>query len=169
MPVRPDGKIAARQAGNWLFAVPRDGMKLLNRASGQEIRYSGGWKAASRPSAPSGGAVIDSEARSAIAALLGALTTAGTMQYFSGSAHEQVLARALASASDHGITPEIALAHLRAGVQRYWLHAQRQGEEVAAGAETDAMAMATSTLPAEETERLRQLAMARRRFPGDGS
>ena len=71
------GKVAARQAGNWLFAVPRDGMKLLNRANGQEIRYAGGWKAAARPAAPSAGTVIDSEARSAIAAILTALTSAG--------------------------------------------------------------------------------------------
>ena len=91
------------------------------------------------------------------------------MQHFSGSAHERVLAGALASASDHGITPEIALLHLRAGVQRYWLQAQRQGEGVAAGAETDAMAEAASTLPAEETERLRQLEMARRGFPAADS
>ena len=71
------GKIAARQAGNWLFAAPRDGMKLLNRATGQEIRYAGGWKAAGRPAAPSAGVVIDSEARSAIVAILTALTSAG--------------------------------------------------------------------------------------------
>lgn len=71
------GKIAARQAGNWLYAAPRDGMKLLNRVTGQEIRYSTGWKAATRPTAPTGGTVIDSEARSAIAAILNALTTAG--------------------------------------------------------------------------------------------
>jgi len=95
----------------------------------------------------------------------GPLTTPGTMQHFSGTEHERVLARALASASDHGITAEIALLHLRAGVQRYWLHLQRQGEGVAAGAESDAMALATSALPAEETERLRQLEMARRGFP----
>ena len=71
------GKLAARQAGNWLFTVPHDGIKLLNRATGQEIRYSGGWKAAARPAAPSGGTVIDSQARSAIAAILTALTSAG--------------------------------------------------------------------------------------------
>ena len=71
------GKIAARQAGNWLFAAPRDGMKLLNRASGQEIRYAGGWKAAARPVAPSGGTVVDGEARNAITAILTALTNAG--------------------------------------------------------------------------------------------
>lgn len=71
------GKIAARQSGNWLFVTPRDGMKLLNRVTGQEIRYSGSWKSAVRPALPSGGAIIDVEARSAIAAVLAALTTAG--------------------------------------------------------------------------------------------
>ena len=71
------GKLAARQSGNWLFVTPRDGIKLLNRASGQEIRYSGSWKSALRPGLPSGGAVIDAEARTALAAILTALTAAG--------------------------------------------------------------------------------------------
>ena len=71
------GKIAARQSGNWLFAVPRDGMKLLNRATGQEMRFAGILRVPTRPAAPSGGTVIDTEARAAIAAVLAALTTAG--------------------------------------------------------------------------------------------
>lgn len=71
------GKLAARQSGNWLFATPRDGLKLLNRASGQEIRYSGSWKAAARPALPSGGTTIDAEARTAIAGIVAALTAAG--------------------------------------------------------------------------------------------
>ena len=71
------GKLAARQAGNWLFVTPRDGIKLLNRASGQEIRYSGTWKSAVRPSLPSGGTLIDTEARVALTAILAALTMAG--------------------------------------------------------------------------------------------
>jgi Protein of unknown function (DUF2793) len=71
------GKIAARQAGNWLFFAPRDGMKLLNRATGQEIRYNAAWQIATRPAAPSGGTTIDAEARSAVAAILTSLTTAG--------------------------------------------------------------------------------------------
>jgi Protein of unknown function (DUF2793) len=71
------GKIAARQAGNWLFFAPRDGMKLLNRATGQEQRYSGAWQVATRPAAPSGGTTVDAEARGAIAAILASLTTAG--------------------------------------------------------------------------------------------
>lgn len=71
------GRIAARQAGNWLFFDPRDGMKVLNRATGQEFRFSSGWKAATRPAAPSGGTTVDAEARAAITALLASLTTAG--------------------------------------------------------------------------------------------
>ena len=71
------GMIAARQAGNWLFAAPRDGMKLLNRATGQEIRFAEAWKAAARPALPSAGTVVDNEARSAISSILTALTTAG--------------------------------------------------------------------------------------------
>lgn len=71
------GKIAARQAGNWLFFEPRDGMRLLNRANGQEIRYQSGWQAPPRPAAPSGGTTIDAEARSAVAAILACLTQAG--------------------------------------------------------------------------------------------
>ena len=46
------GQIAARQAGNWLYFVPRDGLRLLNRTSGQDLRYKGVWLTASRPWAP---------------------------------------------------------------------------------------------------------------------
>jgi hypothetical protein len=52
-------------------------MKLLNRATGQEIRYKAGWQVATRPAAPGGGTTIDAEARTAIAAILESLTTAG--------------------------------------------------------------------------------------------
>ena len=58
--------------------------------------------------------------------------------------------------------------HLRAGARRYWLHAQRIGQVAAAGAETVASAAAAAELPAEETERLRQLEMVRRALPGSG-
>ena len=71
------GQLAARQAGNWLFFVPRDGLRVLNRATGQDIRFKGSWQAAVRPAAPSGGLTIDSEARTAINALIGSLTAAG--------------------------------------------------------------------------------------------
>lgn len=65
------------ESGNWLFFAPRDGMRVLDKSSGQEIRYHAGWKSAVRPAAPAGGATVDAEARAAIAALLEALTAAG--------------------------------------------------------------------------------------------
>ena len=71
------GKIACRQAGNWLFVAPRDGMVLLNRTDGQQRRYFAGWLSPAAPSAPSGGATVDAEARTAITALVAALRTAG--------------------------------------------------------------------------------------------
>jgi len=71
------GQIAMRQAGNWLYAQPRDGMRLFNRASDQDMLFNAGWQAASRPATPSGGTTIDAEARTAIAAIMASLTTAG--------------------------------------------------------------------------------------------
>ena len=95
----------------------------------------------------------------------GPLTTPAAIQHFSRTLHDSVLAGALATAQDHGVTPEQAEEHLRAGVRRYWLQAQRSGLAVAAGAETEATALATRELPADETERLRQLEMVRRVLP----
>jgi hypothetical protein len=71
------GKLACRQAGNWLFVAPRDGMRILDRTSGQERRYLGGWLAPSPPAPPSGGGTVDAEARAAIAALTAALRVSG--------------------------------------------------------------------------------------------
>ena len=71
------GKIACRQAGNWLFVQPRDGMRLLDKSTGQEMRYSGGWLTAAAPALPTGGTTIDSQARAAITNLIAALRTAG--------------------------------------------------------------------------------------------
>jgi len=72
-----DGSVAACQAGNWVFIAPRDGMNVLNRATGQTLLYAGGWQAPAQPAAPAGGATVDVEARTAIAALIAALQQAG--------------------------------------------------------------------------------------------
>lgn len=71
------GQIASHQAGNWLYTAPVDGLRLLNRITGQEMRYHAGWQAPGRPSHPSGGATVDTEARTAIGAIMAALTIAG--------------------------------------------------------------------------------------------
>ena len=39
--------------------TPRDGMRILDRASGQEQRYLSGWQIAATIAGPSGGATID--------------------------------------------------------------------------------------------------------------
>jgi hypothetical protein len=87
-----------------------------------------------------------------------ALTTAGVIQHFAGSPHERILAQALATAEDHGITADQAAEHLKAGVGRYWQQAQRAGRPIADAAEADTAARTTP----EESERLRQLEMVRR-------
>jgi hypothetical protein len=72
-----DGKIASRQSGNWLFATPNDGMRVFDRSTGQILLYRGGWQRPLAPAAPSGGATVDTEARTALADLITALTAAG--------------------------------------------------------------------------------------------
>jgi DNA primase len=81
------------------------------------------------------------------------LTAAGVVQHFAGTDHEAVLAEALATAEDHGMTPDLAAANLRAGVERYWLQARRGGMPAAAGGPDP---------PPEEARRLSQLEAVRR-------
>ena len=72
-----DGKIASRQSGNWLFSTPGDGMRLLDRSTGQMLLYRGGWQRPSVPAAPTGGTTVDAEARAVVADLITALASAG--------------------------------------------------------------------------------------------
>lgn len=73
------GLLAARQEGNWIFVAPRAGMRLLNRATGQDMRFTGIWHMPARPTLPDGGSTIDAQARAAIAAIISALTDAGVL------------------------------------------------------------------------------------------
>lgn len=71
--------IACRQAGNWIYITPRDGMIVLNRATGQQLRYFGAWAAATNVASPTGGGIVDAEARSAIGGIVLALKVAGIL------------------------------------------------------------------------------------------
>ena len=73
------GHLALRQGGNWLFAPPRDGMRVLDRSTGQDRRYHDEWRAPSVPAAPTGGTTIDAEARTAIAGIIASLREAGLL------------------------------------------------------------------------------------------
>jgi DNA primase len=88
----------------------------------------------------------------------GELSSAGILQYFADSPHEAVLASVLAMAEDHGLTMELAEAHVREGLDHWWQQARRSGGAApnpAAGAQT-----------AEEMQRLRQLDFVRQSAAG---
>ena len=72
-------QLAGRQAGNWLFAQPRNGMTVLDLSAGKIRRYANGWLSANAVPAPTGGTVIDTQARSAITALIAALIAGGIL------------------------------------------------------------------------------------------
>ena len=71
------GEIASYQAGGWAFAAPRDGVRVLDRSTGQDIRWIGGWLRPAAPPEPTGGTTVDTEARTAIADLIAALVEGG--------------------------------------------------------------------------------------------
>ena len=73
------GALASYQAGDWIFAAPRDGLEMLDRSTGQRIPYRGGWQRSGTPAEPSGGTTVDAEARAAIAELIEVLIVAGIL------------------------------------------------------------------------------------------
>lgn len=63
--------VAVWTAGGWRFAVPREGLRAWRIGDGAWIRFEEGtWMVPSTLAAPSGGSVIDSEARAVIGGLI---------------------------------------------------------------------------------------------------
>jgi hypothetical protein len=73
------GELASYQAADWLFAAPRDGLRVLDRSTGQDARYLAGWRRPATPAAPTGGTTVDAEARAAVADLIAALIAGGLL------------------------------------------------------------------------------------------
>lgn len=72
--------IAIWSVGGWRFALPRAGMAVMRLADGARLRFDGDeWTAPATIAAPSGGSTIDSEARSALDALILHLAAQGLL------------------------------------------------------------------------------------------
>ncbi|MEM8724610.1 MAG: DUF2793 domain-containing protein, partial [Pseudomonadota bacterium] len=67
--------------GDWHFIAPVEGMHLFDRDAGSFLVYRSGWIAVSAPEQPQGGAVVDTEARSAIAELTQTLLDLGSLDW----------------------------------------------------------------------------------------
>lgn len=74
-----EGKLAVRVAGAWHFIAPADGMLVYDRASAGLIIFQSQWQSAAVIAAPSGGTVVDVQARSTLSALIAALKTMGVV------------------------------------------------------------------------------------------
>ena len=72
-----EGTLAVRQAGQWLFVEPSPGLRVLDLSTGQFAHFSTAWQKPLPVAEPSGGLMVDSEARVAISALISALRAAG--------------------------------------------------------------------------------------------
>ena len=88
------------------------------------------------------------------------LTTAGVMQHFAGGPYEDLFVAALTAAESEGLTAELLETELVEAVNRYWLNAQKRGDNA------ESRRAPPAELSTEETERARQRQLARDRVGG---
>ena len=69
--------LAGFTGSTWVFAGPREGMRVFDLALDQYRTFAGSWTAPMAPTAPQGGTTIDAEARNALNQLITALRAAG--------------------------------------------------------------------------------------------
>lgn len=74
-----EDSLACRQAGQWLFVAPRDGLRVFDKSIEQERFFHGSWKKAQEVQEPNGGEVVDSQARAAVTQLVSALQVLGIL------------------------------------------------------------------------------------------
>jgi len=74
-----DDSLAMLIGAAWHFIVPLDGMQVFDQEAGQVLTFRSGWVRAPALAEPSGGSVVDIEARVAIGALIQALRTIGVL------------------------------------------------------------------------------------------
>ena len=74
-----DASIAGWDGAQWSFARPLPGMSAYDAAVGAFRNFTTDWSQLPSLPEPSGGSVVDEEARASISALFGALRTAGVI------------------------------------------------------------------------------------------
>lgn len=71
------GQLAIWTEGGWRFIAPVAGMAVEDRQRNARARFDSTWQYAVAPAAPTGGGVVDAQARSAISAVVSLLVSAG--------------------------------------------------------------------------------------------
>jgi len=74
-----DGAIASWIGQKWSFFEPVPGMRVFDQAAGQMILFKSQWSSSAAPDEPTGGAIIDLEARATIAQLISILRENGLL------------------------------------------------------------------------------------------
>lgn len=72
-----EDSLAGWDGQQWSFAFPAEGISVLDRSAGRLKHFRNGWQLPPQPAAPSGGGVVDIEARETIGQLLQILRHAG--------------------------------------------------------------------------------------------
>lgn len=74
-----DNALATWAGSHWLFAAPSEGARVHDAETGSLAVYTqaDGWSRVASPTAPTGGAVQDAEARAVIAAIVAGLHSLG--------------------------------------------------------------------------------------------
>ena len=72
-----DDELAIQIGGEWRFVTPFEGMTVFDQTNGVLLHFRSGWQSASSPNEPSGGAVIDTEARQMLSELVNSLRMLG--------------------------------------------------------------------------------------------
>ena len=67
--------LASWDGTQWSFCAPAEGMLVFDRSVGERLAFLDGWNRPVQPVPPVGGSVIDSEARTAIGAIVDLLAT----------------------------------------------------------------------------------------------
>jgi len=74
-----EDRLAVHVAGAWHFVAPTEGMVVFDRATDGLVIFRSQWQPATVVAIPSGGTVIDAEARATLDALIAALGTMGVL------------------------------------------------------------------------------------------